>query len=605
MVRHRYLISIMSIAVAILGVTGWLALAPRRTQAALLSELHVCQTTGGDYQAIQAAVDAASPGTTIKVAAGEYAESKMVSGQPYNLYITKTVDILGGYTCGNWSTRDYTTNVTTIRPVNPGFAVVTIPGQFGQSASLAPTLDGFTITGANSGNHGGGLRITDADAIIRNNIIHDNTAYLLGGGAWVQRGVPRFENNRIENNLVTPGGSTYGGGIDLEDTQATLTGNIISGNVVSSSLGYGGGVAIVGGGPVNLTNNTIAGNGAAAIISGNPQNDKGYGGGVYVEYATVQLTGNTIQNNAANSVYAYSFGGAFGYGGGIYITNSPAFTLTDNTIITNTASYKYYLYPSGGGVEVVASNGLMINNVIAANHANGNILFGNGGGLAVYTSTLHVQGGQILNNVTSINCEGYGGGVYASSSTITLDGIQVENNCAANSPFYGLGGGLAFFNSPYTLTNSIIDINRSYYNDTSVGGIYASTGSPGWIVNNTIANNKGQGIRFASAITITNNIIMGQTTGISRTLAAPVTAIYNDFYNNTTHQRGFNLDPSNIVINPQLNASFHLNAGSPAIDAGTRTHAPFHDIDGEVRPMLGTSGLFRFDIGADEYSGAA
>jgi hypothetical protein len=153
-----------------------------------------------------------------------------------------------------------------------------------------------------------------------------------------------------------------------------------------------------------------------------------------------------------------------------------------------------------------------------------------------------------------------------------------------------------------TLTNSTIDKNYNYYNDTGVGGIYAGQGSPGWIVNNTIAYNKGQGIRFASAITITNNIIMGQTTGISRTLAEPVTAVYNNFYNNITHQRGFNLDPTHIVIDPHPDASFHLNAGSPAIDAGTRLNAPFHDFDGEVHPMLGTSGLFRFDIGADEFN---
>ena len=81
--------------------------------------------------------------------------------------------------------------------------------------------------------------------------------------------------------------------------------------------------------------------------------------------------------------------------------------------------------------------------------------------------------------------------------------------------------------------------------------------------------------------------------------------LYNDFYNNTTHQRGFSLDPTNIVINPQLDGLFHLNAGSPAIDAGTRLNAPFHDFDGEARPMLGASGLFRFDIGADEFSGKA
>ena len=204
------------------------------------------------------------------------------------------MEIYGGYTCDNWVTRSYTTNLTTIRPANPAFAVVTIQGQIDQSSSLTPILDGFTITGARSDNHGGGLRMIDTDAVIRNNTIHDNVAYLLGGGAWVQRGAPHFENNRIEDNLVTPGGSSYGGGIELEGTQATLAGNIISGNVVSSSIGYGGGISIVGGGPVTLIGNTIVGNAAAALTSTTPKYDVGYGGGLYVDNAPVELTGNLI-----------------------------------------------------------------------------------------------------------------------------------------------------------------------------------------------------------------------------------------------------------------------------------------------------------------------
>ncbi len=182
--HRRFLTLIGSLALAVMGVTGWLALAHPPAQAAA-AELRVCNTASGYYQTIQAAVDAAQPGDLIKVAAGEYAESKMVNAQPYNLYITKTVDILGGYTCDNWVTRNYTANLTTIRPANPVWAVVTIFGQYGQGASLTPILDGFTITGARSGNHGGGLRMTDANAIVRNNSIHDNNAYLLGGGAWV------------------------------------------------------------------------------------------------------------------------------------------------------------------------------------------------------------------------------------------------------------------------------------------------------------------------------------------------------------------------------------------------------------------------------------
>lgn len=618
---HRFFIMMISLVLATFGVIGWVAAVTHLSQAAPLSELRVCNTASGFYQTIQAAVDAAQPGDLIKVAAGEYAESKMVNAQPYNLYITKTVDIYGGYTCDNWVTRNYTANLTTLRPANPAWAVVTIVGQYGQSASLAPTLDGLTITGARSDNHGGGLRMVDTDAILRNNTIHGNVAFLLGGGVWVQRGAPRLENNRIENNSVTPGGGAYGGGIELEGTQATLTGNIIISNVVSSSIGYGGGVAVDGGGPVVLVNNMISGNAAATlapVIQANnpisthvgggqpraaPIPAAGYGGGVFATNATLQLTGNVIQSNSANSVFAFGNGGGYGYGGGIYIANSPAFTLTGNAVLTNTAGYKYNVYLSGGGLEVTYSTGWLIDNLIAGNYANGNKLFGNGGGLAVYTSTVRIQGGQIYNNKTAINNEGYGGGVYAFNSTITVDAVHIEKNSAGNTPAYGLGGGLAFFDSPYSLTNSIIDQNVAFPNDTSVGGLYASKNSPGWIVNDTFANNKGQGIRFASPITITNNIILGQTTGISRTLAAPVTAIFNDFYNNTTHARGFTLDTSNIVINPQLDTNYHLNVGSPAIDAGTRLNAPLHDFDGELRPMLGTSGLFRFDIGADEFNG--
>ncbi len=110
--------------------------------------------------------------------------------------------------------------------------------------------------------------------------------------------------------------------------------------MVSSSLGYGGGIAVDGGGPIILVDNTIIGNAAAALTSTTPKYDVGYGGGVFADNAAVQLTGNVIQGNTANSIHAFGFGGAYGYGGGIYISHSPAFTLTGNTIITNTAGYR-------------------------------------------------------------------------------------------------------------------------------------------------------------------------------------------------------------------------------------------------------------------------
>ncbi len=231
------------------------------------------------------------------------------------------------------------------------------------------------------------------------------------------------------------------------------------------------------------------------------------------------MTGNTVTNNKANAASALGFGGGYGYGGGIYITNSPSFTLSGNTISNNIAGYKYYVYLSGGGVQIDGSSGTLSNNLIQGNSANGNILFGDGGGLAIYTSTVTIQRGQISNNKTAINYEGYGGGLYAENSTVTIDSTRFDNNAAANTPAYGLGGGLDFLDSGYTITNAIISNNIAFNNNTSVGGLSARGNSPGVLINNTFANNRAQGIRVAAALTATNNVIQGL--GVSGTLSDP------------------------------------------------------------------------------------
>ena len=582
------------------------------------NEVHVCQSGGADFTTIQAAVDSVQPGDVIKVAAAAYTEAKIVSATQYNLYITKTVIIRGGYTCADFTNQNPSANVTIIRPFTSSQSVISIVGINGQTSQVAPTINGFTITGGGGGNHGGGISMHDSDATISNNIITGNMGYLLGGGIWVQRGAPIIQNNRIESNQIPAGSGGNGGGVELESTQATLSGNVIANNAINDKYGNGGGVAIDGGGPVTLTNNTIDGNSAATVAVPAPTPSPpptAYGGGVYVSGAPVNMTGNTVTNNKANGVVASGFGGGYGYGGGIYITNSPSFTLSGNTVSNNTAGYKYYVYLSGGGLRIDSSSGTLSGNVIQGNFANGNILFGNGGGLAVYTSTVTIQGGQISNNNVSINHEGYGGGLYAESSTVTIDSTRFDNNAGGNTPFYGLGGGLDFLDSPYTITNSIVSNNIAFSNDTAVGGLSARGTSPGLLINNTFVNNYAQGIRITATanvpntLTATNNVIQGGshngTTGISAAGGATVTATYNDFYNYPIPVAGFSLDPSNIIINPNLDSTFHLNAGSPAIDAGTHAGAPDHDIDGEPRPMIGTSGFYKIDIGADEFTGTA
>jgi hypothetical protein len=592
---RRLSIAVLAVLFALLGAAGWLHLfAP--AQAVRADSPCVQAGNKNCYPTIQSAVAAAQPGVTIRVAAGTYVEY---------VTITQTITLEGGWN-SSFTVRDPQIYHSIIQPPDASFSVVDIEGQFSDPAAVAPVLDGFTITGGGGGNHGGGVRIRDSNAIVRNNTITGNQAYLLGGGIWVQRGAPLLEDNFIENNVVIQGGSGDGGGVELESTRATLRGNTISGNQIDGSTGYGGGVAVIGGGRVVLELNTITGN--AAANQPGTRTDSGYGGGVFVQDAPVTMRHNLIQGNFANSYGDLNHTNAGGNGGGIYLLNSSDFVLSGNTIDANATAYSYLAtnaYTFGGGLLITSSQGSLTDNIITNNMANRYTIFGNGGGMAVLSSTLSLQGGEIMNNKTSLNYEGYGGGVYMKDSSLTLDDVRIENNSAGNSPFYGKGGGLAFINTPYTLTNAIIAKNYAYDNDTGVGGIYADRYSPGSLINDALLNNNGQGIRTASAITVTNSILLGHTTGISLTLPVPVNVKYNNFFNNTVHQRGFPLDVTNIVIDPHLDTTYHLSPNSALIDAGTRLNAPDHDMDGEPRPMAGSSGFFRVDIGPDEVTGPA
>src|SRR6185295_13246854 len=96
----------VSLGLALIGsaVLLFLLSAPVRMPSALAApgEFRVCNTTPGYSPTIQSAVDAAQSGDIIKVAAGVYTESKFYGGD-YNLYISKTVHLYGGYTCADWT----------------------------------------------------------------------------------------------------------------------------------------------------------------------------------------------------------------------------------------------------------------------------------------------------------------------------------------------------------------------------------------------------------------------------------------------------------------------------------------------------------------------
>ena len=260
---------------------------------------------GGDgcHATIGAALAAAVAGNVIRVAAGSYVEEVQVD---------RNVTLEGGFS-GDFASRDPALHVTTVSPP-PGSltSVVSIEGSFADPASSTPVLDGFHITGGRGdlgSFHGGGLRIRDSNALVRDNVIAGNVGYLFGGGVWVQRGAPRLERNRIEDNVATDGG--LGGGIDLENTQAVLIDNVLTGNAIEGSAGAGGGLAVNGGGPVLVRGGRIEGNSPGPACAG-------LGGGIYadslgsagIDVAEVRIAGNCAQAAPVNEETAGSGGAA-------------------------------------------------------------------------------------------------------------------------------------------------------------------------------------------------------------------------------------------------------------------------------------------------------
>lgn len=225
------------------------------------------------YSSIQTAVDNAVDNDTIKVAAGSY-------GQIDNL--GKSLVILGGYvggtasaysngTGGNFTTRTSDPTLTVISggvnnigvnltrfDFNP-FSLVfdnftvrnSMKGIVCDTEVSWPHVEYVTISNnivENNGQpgvttYGAGVLVAGQNHLILNNIIRNNHG---GRGAGICRnGVPDFlliQGNVIENNT---GYDDHAAGVYL-DGDVTIRNNIISGNYLQNSYGWGGGVLILG-----------------------------------------------------------------------------------------------------------------------------------------------------------------------------------------------------------------------------------------------------------------------------------------------------------------------------------------------------------------------
>lgn len=378
------------------------------------------------------------------------------------------------------------------------------------------TIDSASISG-----QGGGIILEGATATLNGNTIDNNVSSCHGGGiAAISASTLIMRENNVRGNSLslTSSGCGGGGGIDLRgsDNSGTFENNVITGN----SGGQGGGVRISAGSAV-VQNNTITSNQSSSS-----------GGGIRVNCSgnirSVDIISNTIDENQSYR------------GGGVDVENCPDFTLSTNSIDSNSSE-------GSAGVSIVGSSGTISANQITSNYhitPTETVSEGyQGGGISIEDSGSNPI---VANNIITGNiaqCDAGGLGVFTGAAP-TVTGNTISNNRAIGQAPCGAGGGIKIFNESdglyqnNTIENNfgrsggggifieknadpVIDGNLIRYNSTveQGGGILIISNSNPEIMNNMIIKNiandessigSGEGIySFDQSSNIVNNTLVG------------------------------------------------------------------------------------------------
>ena len=466
-----------------------------------------------DATAFQAAVNAATPGDTLKLA-GSCTGVQAIAGISQTVYITKSLTLLGGYNQDDWAAGQQVGVYTTTLDANGLGRVAYL------SNGASVTLDGLVVTnGAVTNTQGAGIAVVDADVTINQSVIRDSKVISgAGGGIYANRPIT-ISNSTIYSNVAKSNaldilGLGYGGGLYAPGAQLNNT------RVISNFATVAGGGIVNNGGLLTVQNDSriedndsstwgggIFNLGGRVLLNDSSQvslNSGGRGGGIYTINTLTQTAYVTL--TGSSQVYAnwsaFFAGGIFnrryvtdtlaivtlannsqvlanesdGDGGGVYnwgfSTDHPSdgatlYLLDNSQIISNTGK-------NGGGVYlyqnsvITSTGGALISNTAREkggavyirdgslyatdSSIQSNVAITNGGGLYLERGTVSLGNSQVVENQAG----GYAGGIYVDAGTLLMSGGRIGQNQS-----YNAGGGLVLSNGALTLTGTEVISNVS------------------------------------------------------------------------------------------------------------------------------------------------
>ncbi len=390
---------------------------------------------------IQTAVNAASPGDTINVAAGTYTEQ---------VVITKNLTLAGA---GSGTTIIQAPDPLVL-DVYDRYNIVLFNG------SITVEFSGFTVQGPRANLNFGIAARGGATANIHDNVIKDiRNSLSLGAQRVKALIVDGASTATITNNTII---GYQKEAINVWASSATITGNTITGDGPIATIVQNG-IVIASGSTATITNNTVTGNAydgptwtAVGILA------LSAGSGVIIQ-------GNTVNRNSAN----------------IASLDSNAIQITDNQVADSSPVDQNAV----GGITVQAEGPALTGVTISGNTVQNNLSGGVslGPGIDLY----NINGATVSGN--TVNGAYYGGVLLGATGNIAFTSNHFTGNGLAsadpNAAAIAFGGGYGGLNplGGFTVHNNTFNGNRNAIWNYDDPGVVNAT-------NNWWGNTSGPGV---------------------------------------------------------------------------------------------------------------